>query len=415
MCVNVWMLASSFAVVPVIFAQVPLTLADAVSQALRDNPQVATAAARVAVAEGLRHQAGLGPNPRLFIQTEGIAPDPTIPHNSFSYPRDADNYIFLSHTIETGGKRQRRVEAASEGVRRGRLERELQRQQIAGKVAAAYWIAAGAARSRDLLEREAANFGRVVQYHRDRVREGASPEVDLLRVELEQGRLTAAARTSAQEAERVKIALFREMGKTEFPPVQFIDAPDSPQPAPVFSIDRALQQRPEMQLARAAIEQSHASLRLQQSNAKVDPDVQGGYKRTSGFDTFYAAVQIPLPIRNRNQGQIEAAVADIKVAESSLAATAALVRSELEAAMKDYDASQKLLTEILRPMRDRADEVFKIAEAAYREGASDILKLLDAERIKIDTQLAYTRGLFEVRQSAVAIATAQGALQGNLP
>ena len=62
-------------------------------------------------------------------------------------------------------------------------------------------------------------------------------------------------------------------------------------------------------------------------------------------------------------------------------------------------------------MRDRADEVYKIADAAYREGGSDILRLLDAERTKIETQLAYSRTLFELQQSAVAVATAQG----NLP
>jgi outer membrane protein TolC len=165
-----------------------------------------------------------------------------------------------------------------------------------------------------------------------------------------------------------------------------------------------------MRISRAAIEQSRANLRLQQANARTDPDTQLGYKRTAGFNTLYASIQIPLPVRNRNQGQIEAAVAEIKVAEFSLASTAALVRSDLELAVKDFEARQKLVAETLRPVRDRAEAVFKIAEAAYREGGSDILKLLDAERIKIETQLAYTRTLFEIQQSAVAVRAAQGEL-----
>lgn len=405
-----WMYASTLAVTPALLAQAQMTLADAVSEALRGNPQVATAAARVTMAEGLRRQAGLGPNPRLFIQTEGLAPDRANANPSFSYPRDADNYAFLIHTIETGGKRQRRVDLATENVRRSAFEHELQRQQIASRVSSAYWTAAGAARSRDLLQQEVASFERVVQFHRDRVREGASPEVDLLRIEVEQGRLTASARTAAQDADRARIALFREMGKTEFPPVEFVDVPEA-RPVAALTIEDVLERRPEMKISRAAIEQARANLRLQQANAKVDPDAQVGFKRTSGFNTFYAGVQIPLPMGNRNQGQIEAAVADIKVAESSLASMAALVRSDLEAAIMDYESRQKLLAETLRPMRDRADEVFKIADAAYREGGSDILRLLDAERTKIETQLAYTRTLFELQQSAVTVATAQG----NLP
>ena len=132
-------------------------------------------------------------------------------------------------------RRSRPAESASgasiwrpENVRRSELEQQLQRQQIASRVSAAYWTAAGAVRSRDLLQQEVASFERVVQFHRDRVREGAAPEVDLLRIEVERDRLTASARTAAQDAERARIALFREMGKTEFPPVEFADTPEAP-------------------------------------------------------------------------------------------------------------------------------------------------------------------------------------------
>ncbi len=54
----------------VLFGQTRLTLADAVAQALAGNPRLAVASARVGVAEGLRKQAGLAPNPRLILQLE---------------------------------------------------------------------------------------------------------------------------------------------------------------------------------------------------------------------------------------------------------------------------------------------------------------------------------------------------------
>ncbi|MBC8168010.1 MAG: TolC family protein [Bryobacteraceae bacterium] len=400
--------AFALAITPALFAQVRLTVADAVSEAVAGNPVVATAAARVAVAEGLRHQAGLAPNPRLFLQTENTR---FYGSPRFSYSRDTDTFAYVAQTIETGGKRQRRVELAAGNVRRSSLEQQLQRQQIASQVSLAYWMAAGAARARDLLQQEVASFERVVQFHRDRVREGAAAEVDLLRIEVERDRLIAAAKIASLDAERARIALFREMGKSEFPPVEFVDTPDETRIVAVVAPEDVLERRPDMMISRAAIELSRANLRLQQANARIDPDTQLGYKRTAGFHTLFASVQIPLPLRNRNQGQIEAAVADIRVAESSLASMTALVRSELESTVNDYQARQQLLIGTLRPMRDRADEVFRIADAAYREGGSDILRLLDAERIRIDTQLAYSRGLFDLQQSAVNVAIAQG----NLP
>jgi cobalt-zinc-cadmium efflux system outer membrane protein len=391
-----------------LFGQASLTLADAVSQALADHPQLAVAAARVSVAEGFRRQAGLAPNPRLILQSENTRFPGSPP---FAIPQDRDSYAFLAQTFETGGKRGGRVALATENIRRSDLDLQLERQQIASRVSTAYWMAAGASGYRDLLREAVSSFDRTVQFHRDRVREGAAPEVDLLRIEVEQDRLITLERTAAQDAERTRIALFREMGKTDFPVVTFGDDLEQRRPVALLAMDQVLEQRVEMKLARESVEQGRANLRLQQSNALPDPDVHLGYKRTAGTDTLYAAVQIPLPVRNRNQGQIEAAAAEIKAAESSVVATEAAIRSEVESARKDYDARRSLLEDTLQPMRDHANEVSRIVDAAYREAGTDILRLLDAERIRIDTELLYVRTLSEFQQSAVALETAQG----NLP
>jgi outer membrane protein TolC len=329
----------------------------------------------------------------------------------FSYPQDTASYAFVAQTVETGGKRDRRVELAIENIRGSQAEVQLQRQQIVSRVSTAYWAAAGGARVRDLLQEEVVNFDRVVQFHRDRVREGASPEVDLLRIAVERDRLASLARTAAQEAERTRIVLFREMGKLEFPPVVLADALEEVSPVDPLPLEQVLKRRVEMTLGRETVEQARANLRLQQANAKPDPDIHFGYERIAGFDTLYAAAQIPLPIRNRNQGQIEAAAAEIRAAESSVTVTEAAIRSELESAIRDYESRQKLLNETLRPMRDRAGEVYQIVDAAYRETGSDMLRLLDAERTKIETEVIYVRALSEFQQAAVALQTAQG----NLP
>ena len=200
------------------------------------------------------------------------------------------------------------------------------------------------------------------------------------------------------------------MGKLEFPPVVFADALEEVRPVGPLTTDQVLERRLDMTLAREAVEQARANLHLQEANAKPDPDLHFGYERIAGFDTLYAAAQIPLPIRNRNQGQIEAAVAEMRAAESSVAATEAVIRSELESATKDYESRQKLLNETLRPMRDRANDVYQIVGAAYRETGSELLRLLDAERTKIETDVMYVRALSEFQQSAVALETAQGTL-----
>jgi outer membrane protein TolC len=121
-------------------------------------------------------------------------------------------------------------------------------------------------------------------------------------------------------------------------------------------------------------------------------------------------LQVDLPFRNRNQGTIAQATAEIRVAESTLAATQALIRAEVQAASADFDLRRKQLGSLLRPLVEQAEETYRIADAAYREGGTDLLRLLDAQRVRIEARISYTRALAELRQSQVTLRTTLGEL-----
>jgi len=97
------------ALTPALYCQARLTLADAVLQAVAGNPQLAVLAARVGVAEGLRGQAALSPNPRLILQLENTrfweAPRSRIR----KIQRPMHSWLRRS---KPAGKRDRRVELA---------------------------------------------------------------------------------------------------------------------------------------------------------------------------------------------------------------------------------------------------------------------------------------------------------------
>ncbi len=383
-----------------------LSLRQAVSEALSAHPLLAAGMERARASEGQRLQAGLRPNPRLIVQLENLRAWGTP---GLAYGRDADSFVYLSQLFETGGKRERRLDAAELAVRRAGLELELLRRQIAARVKQAYWAAAGAQRQYEILLATEQTFRQVVEYHEHRVREGAMAEADLLRVRLEGERLAIAANAAALEAERARIQLFREMGRTQFEPVELTEPLEDPAaPALVADPVRALEARPEMQLARLAVEQARAGLRLAEAGARPDLDLLLGYKRTAGFNTVLGGVQWNLPVLNRNQGSIAAARAEVRAAESSLAATEALIRAEVRAAAADYELRRRQLLESSRLLRAHAAESARIAQAAYREGGTDLLRLLDAERVRLDTEMLYSRTLTEYRQSIAALETAMG-------
>ena len=398
-----WLLAALPALA---LAQTPLSLSDAISRALAANQLISAAAERVTIAEGLRRQAALPPNPRLALQSENTR---LFSPPSFVFYRDTDNFVYFQNTFETWGKRAHRTDLAQQGVERAELERELLRRQITGRVAIGYWAAAGSLRLYSLLQENQRTFAQIVGYHELRVKEGAMAEADLLRVRLEADRLAIAMNIAGLEADRARIQLLREMGQTSFPDVGFTEPLEKPDlDLPALDVAVALERRPEARLARQAIRQAGAALRLQQVAGKPNVDALFGYKRTAALDTLMAGVQVDLPFFNRNQGNVFAATAGIRAAERDQAAVEALIRAEVEAAWHDYEIRYRQIALSIQPLLEKSRETARIANAAYREGGVDLLRLLDAERVRIEAEAQYYRYLMDLRQSRAALDIAMG-------
>jgi cobalt-zinc-cadmium efflux system outer membrane protein len=388
-------------------AQTPLTLSDAIREALDHHPALAAAAHRISASEGLLRQAGQRPNPRATVQIENLR---AWGQPGFSYPTDTDNFAYVSQSFETAGKRAKRIELARTGVRVATLDRQVTAREIASQVANAYWTAASGAILRDLLREDVSAFENIIQYHRDRVKEGAMAEVDLMRVLLERDRLAATLRTAELDATRSMLTLLRSMGRVAFDPVPLAESLPEPVDLTAPDTDKALEIRPDMQAAREAVARARANVELQRAGAAPDPSILFGYKRTAGFDTMMGAVEIDLPLRNRQQGAIAAATAEVRAAESTVAVTQLRIRGELAAAYTEYQSRRRLVAEILRPMRERSSEIARIMRAAYLEGGTDLLRVIDAERARIDSLVAYQRALGELQQAATALRAAAGEL-----
>ncbi len=383
----------------------PLTLRDALRMAIESNAYLAAGEQRLGVGKGLLQQAALKPNPRLYLQQENIR---FWQRAGADYGRDTDTFAYLSLTIERPGKRDSRIAYAAANDARNQAEQDLLRRQLIARTAAAYWSAAGAAQAALLLKEEKENLSQVVRYTESRVKEGAAAGADLLRIQLEAQRVDALLSTAELDIERTRLALYREIGVAAPSFVQFADAFDHLRVLAPPGLSEVLDKRPEVAVARHGLAQAEANLTLQQINSKTDPEFFGGYKRTAGYDTLLAGVQINLPVRNRNQGLIAAAEAEVRAARDILRAVEAQIASELDGWTRDYTLKRKLVSTGLPSMLQRAKDSARIAQLAFRDGGVDLLRLLDAERTRIETQLLYTRSLTDFQQSVVALQIAAG-------
>jgi cobalt-zinc-cadmium efflux system outer membrane protein len=389
-------------------AQSRLGLREAVERALQTRASLKAEGEGLSVAQGVQKQSGLISNPTFQFENQNLRPGQT-------YTRDVDTYAYLTQPLDVLGKRKQRIAVAAEGVNSAEARYELARRQIAESVKQSYWAARGAQEARDLLKATVENFQRIIDYNSSRLSVGAIPEQDFLRVQLEGERLKIAASLAVIDATRTRVQLQREIGQTDFPELALTEPLDATATSiSPRDIEQVLAQRVEMRVANAALAEARAKAGFENVSARPDLSVLYGYKRTqlassgSGTNTALAGVQITLPITDRNQGNRAAATAEVSRQQQLLAAAQASVLADYYGALQEYQLRRSEVSDLLQPLQGHAANLSEIARAAYAQGGTDLLRLLDAERAQLDARLAYVRGMVEYQQSIVSLEAAEG-------
>lgn len=393
----------SFLVIPAGSAQTKLGLRDAISQALSHRPELRVSLDKVASSNALKTQAGLRPNPRLILQTEDI-------HTSnFNFGKDAESYAYASQVFEAPRRRRGRVAVANQAVERNRAQADIQRRDLIFDVRQAYWKAEAAEKSRDLYADDDSYFQQIVGYHQARFNEGKISEVDLLRVRLERERVHAAAENANLEAQRALLELARELASPandswtlteDFQTLEF--------PLELSGQTDLLMLRPEGRSVTAALAEARANIDLQRANGRQDLQGLFGYKRNGPENTVIAGLQITLPVFDRNQGAIAASNADAHAAEEAVSVVRNQIMSEIALARREYQMRRDQYVQTFDPLLKQAVEISDISRAAYREGGLDLLRLLDAERLRVDAQISWINALLAYHESVAGLEYAEG-------
>lgn len=360
------------------------------------------------MAEGQVRQSAVRPNPLFVYQSENLR---AWGSPAYRYWQDSDHFYYLQQTFETAAKRSRRQDLSRLQKERVELEREMIAWEIAGRVRSAYWDAAATARVKALYRQVTDNYRETVTYHETRFREGAIAESDLIRVQLEASRLSLAANSADLEADQAMIRLQREMGRRDFAPIECSDPLEpTAESTPFPDANAIFAQRPEMKLARKIGEVAGLQTRLQQSLATPNFDGLFGYKRASGFDTLIVGLQVPLPVFNRNLGNIESSVAEERAAAGAIRSTEALIAAEVESVRRELRLRESQVQTSAQPLLARARENARVAEAAYRLGGTDVLRLLDAQRQQLDAERLYLDALAGLRHARARLDTVLGVM-----
>lgn len=385
-----------------------LTLAQAMQRVRQNHPLLIAAKQRVAMFEGERWEAGLKQNPTFTVSGENFPLD--SPEGGFRFKGTVDWFAYFSQTFERGNKRELRLAAAERAIEVANSEAEVLERQLVYEVKVAYQQAAAARERLELLRENLTQLGQLVKLNEVRVNAGYTAEGDLIKARLEAQRTEYSYRKTLIEYDRAKIALLKAMGEASFE-VDFELAERLEFKAVSLNataLQEAALRRANLKTTEARLEKARAQLRLEQANAKPNLTASFGYKRNGVDNALYGALSIPLPVYSRNQGFIARAQAEVTMYESELQFERAVVLAEVTAARRAVAAHEQLLAALRAEFLRNADESQQVSLAAYREGATDLLHVIDAQRTRTQAQELYFQALSDYQLSIHELERAAG-------
>ena len=382
-----------------------ITLDEAIQMALQHNHNMLAARTTIQQSEAEETTANLRPNPTLFADWEYLPLGSPSRQNPNLYPNVSTNDylknnteadIGLSYLIERGKKRQHRLQAARDITAQTRSLVTDNERGLAFNTASLFVNAQLAESALELADKDLKSFQKTVDLGQLRYDKGAISEDDYLKIKLQ----LLQFETDYQQAELAKVQALSDLrqllGYESVSADYDVAGPFDYQPMKGNLEDfqlKALQNRPDLRAAQQGVTAARSQYELQRAIGKQDVTVQGNYSHVNGINAANFLGSIPLPIFNRNQGEIARTRIALTQAQEQEKATNGQALTDVRDAYEGLRVSDRIVRLYRSGYLDVAQKDRDIAEYAYQRGAVSLLDFLDAERNYRATQLAYRQAL----------------------
>jgi outer membrane protein, heavy metal efflux system len=391
-----------------------LTIDDAVREAIDRNLGLVAERYSLSIAQARILAASLRPNPVFTYDL--MVPDSAI----YDANVNPFEHVFRTDVIfEGSGKRQRRIDVAEAARSVAELQLLNTMRTIVFDVQSAFVDTALAKVNLALARDSLTAFRDLIRVNTARVRTGDLSEVELARSRLAAVQFQNDVRQQESKLIIAKNRLRTLIGRTGDGDLDVVgDLRSDSAPIDLASTQqRALRQRPDVQALRRDQARSAADVRLQIAQGKIDYTVSGEIhhqRAPAAIGYQYGLfVSVPVPIFNRNQGEVERARAEERQTSAKIRALEADVSNEVRAAYEAYTASRDVVDTIQSAMLADAQHVRTTTEYSYRRGEASFIEFLDAVRAFNETIQSYNQARAEYARSLYALDAAAGASVGG--
>jgi outer membrane protein, heavy metal efflux system len=240
------------------------------------------------------------------------------------------------------------------------------------------------------------SFQQTVDISAERYRAGDISEGDFLKIKLQLLQFQADV-ASARIAKVQALAGLRQLLGYEAVPDQFDVAGQMEFQPLQLNLDdlrlKALKSRPDLLAAQQGIHAAQSQVALAKANGKVDLTAGLSYTHIISQNTLSTNFSIPLPVFDRNQGEIARTRFALTQAQEQAYAASDTVLTDVRNGYESFVTNQQVVQLYTSGYLKQAQDSRDITEYAYKKGAASLLDFLDAERSYRATELAYRQVL----------------------
>ena len=366
----------------------PLTLDEAVKEALDKNLNLLAERYNITIADARIITAKLKPNPVLSLNSDHW----DLRHGAENTNGAAEHGVRIDYVMERGGKRQARTELAESVKSVAELQLLNTVRGVVLDVQNAFVDTLAAKASLDLAQTNLRVFNDIVQINSVRVNAGDLAKIELVRSRVAALQFQNAVRQAELRLVTAKNRLQAQLGRVSYAR-DFEVAGDLRRDKAVPELTglkaESLKLRPDVQALRRDQARSQADLKLQLAQAKIDYTIGSEFRRQQGIANtgnlvgFF--ISMPLPVYNKNQGEIERVKREQQQLMARVRALEASISADVENAYRQYETSRGLLDSIEADLMAQAREVRDTTEYSYRRGEASFVEFLDAQRAFNDT------------------------------
>lgn len=338
---------------------------------------------------GQRKQASLYPNPIFSYEAENIGAA-----NKWDCWANRDENVQVTQLVITAGKLDKRYKAASYQYYASLTGYQASKLDVLNRLSKSF-VAVAAAQELLQIARDQKHIAfEILRIAQEKVEAGKVSLIQQSKAEVAYG--TTALDLERTEAEfrmaKNSLALLWAAACPDFDNVAYPFYDIHP-PVPLEECLTDLCNQPEVVQSLYQYYAAEQKYRLEKSNRIPDVALTLGYSYEDGDRGFVAGVSFPIPLLDRNQGNIKTAQAEmLKTGELGkqlwLILQTKLSNSHIEL-VRAYREVAKYRDTVLKS----AQQAFELAEEGYREGKFEYLDVLDAQQTLFDVRERYILAL----------------------